>query len=237
MSIVFNETTVTQIQMDGTTLQAVIYNGVPVFGSCAIFETSSAFMNDVMTIFGSGSVSSFQRAPIADKPASAVEVHAATSPLPIYAWKKTGTNIMCWASAADIAFLNPESSGMFLGSDEFSVLPFYGASQIDFSGIYADLVENAAAMFYGCHSLAQLNLGHWNTGRLAYADEMFSGCTQLTTIYATDGLSLPSDATDMFVGCNHIVGGNGTVYSAGHVGADYARIDREGSPGYFTAAS
>ena len=60
MSIVFNETTVTQIQMDGTTLQAVIYNGVPVFGSCAIFETSSAFMNDVMTIFGSGSVSSFQ---------------------------------------------------------------------------------------------------------------------------------------------------------------------------------
>lgn len=32
-------------------------------------------------------------------------------------------------------------------------------------------------------------------------------------------------------------GGNGTTYDANHVNSEYARIDTEETPGYFTAAS
>jgi hypothetical protein len=66
---------------------------------------------------------------------------------------------------------------------------------------------------------------------------MFSGCTQLTTIYGGDwDLSLPEDDGNMFAGCVSLVGGNGTSYNSNHTDATYARIDRAGTPGYFTQA-
>jgi hypothetical protein len=40
----------------------------------------------------------------------------------------------------------------------------------------------------------------------------------------------------MFYGCTDIVGGNGTSYNFSHTDATYARIDRAGTPGYFTQA-
>jgi len=39
----------------------------------------------------------------------------------------------------------------------------------------------------------------------------------------------------MFNGCTSLVGGNGTTYNSSHTDATYARIDRAGTPGYFTA--
>ena len=38
----------------------------------------------------------------------------------------------------------------------------------------------------------------------------------------------------MFLGCNNLVGGEGTNYDASHVDASYAHPDNENSPGYFT---
>lgn len=41
------------------------------------------------------------------------------------------------------------------------------------------------------------------------------------------------DSREMFYGCGSLLGGNGTVFDASHVDAEYARIDAEGVPGYF----
>jgi len=39
----------------------------------------------------------------------------------------------------------------------------------------------------------------------------------------------------MFTGCTSLVGGNGTAYDANVIDITYARPDKEGQPGYFTA--
>jgi len=70
---------------------------------------------------------------------------------------------------------------------------------------------------------------------------MFSGCSQLVTIYAGSGWSTAA-VTDfysdkMFLNCTKIRGGQGTTYDATHVNRLYARIDGGTSnPGYFTIA-
>ena len=38
----------------------------------------------------------------------------------------------------------------------------------------------------------------------------------------------------MFTGSTKLVGGNGTRYSTAHVNQEYARLDVNGTPGYFT---
>ena len=42
---------------------------------------------------------------------------------------------------------------------------------------------------------------------------------------------------NMFSLCNSLVGGNGTLFDGDHVDKEYARIDKEGTPGYFTDVS
>jgi hypothetical protein len=64
---------------------------------------------------------------------------------------------------------------------------------------------------------------------------MFQGCTVLTTIYGGDWIKMPELAqNNTFYNCTSLVGGNGTTYSSAHINAEYARIDRPGTPGYFT---
>ena len=66
---------------------------------------------------------------------------------------------------------------------------------------------------------------------------MFSGCRNLTTIYAGDAWSTASvtNSASMFMDCTRLVGGMGTGYDATHVSATYAHIDGGPSdPGYFT---
>ena len=38
----------------------------------------------------------------------------------------------------------------------------------------------------------------------------------------------------MFLGCSTLVGGNGTTYDDSKTDKEYARIDTEETPGYFT---
>lgn len=92
-------------------------------------------------------------------------------------------------------------------------------------------------MFYDCTSLRTLNLSNFNTANVMYMDAMFGNCTTIATIYGGDwvknaGLS----SAGMFSGCTSLVGGNGTSYNYNHIDATYARIDRAGTPGYFTRA-
>ena len=39
----------------------------------------------------------------------------------------------------------------------------------------------------------------------------------------------------MFHNCTQLVGGNGTAYNTNYQDKTYARIDKAGAPGYFTA--
>ncbi|MBR0433023.1 MAG: BspA family leucine-rich repeat surface protein [Bacteroidaceae bacterium] len=97
-------------------------------------------------------------------------------------------------------------------------------------------VENMEAMFEGCTGLTTLNLATFKTANVKNMNSMFHGCSNLTTInvsanWTTDNVT---SSTNMFTGCSAIVGGNGTAYSGSHVDKEYARLDAEGTPGYFS---
>lgn len=71
---------------------------------------------------------------------------------------------------------------------------------------------------------------------------MFSGCVNLKTIIVSDhfdtsNLSGEDKGDGMFTNCTALVGGRGTVYDPAHTNALYARVDRAGTPGYFTKKS
>ena len=95
---------------------------------------------------------------------------------------------------------------------------------------------NMAYMFTDCEKLEELNLTNFNTSRVYSMESMFSGCTSLKTIYASDKWSTAnvSYSDNMFSKCVNLKGGNGTSYSSSHVNGTYARIDRNGQPGYLT---
>ena len=76
---------------------------------------------------------------------------------------------------------------------------------------------------------------------------MFRDCSNLKTIYTSDKFTTASvndydyeqergmGSSYMFDGCRSLVGGNGTKYNESHTDKTYARIDKPGVPGYFTA--
>lgn len=122
---------------------------------------------------------------------------------------------------------------------------FYGCtslSRVDLSGFKTDNVERMVSMFEGCSSLESLDLSSFNTSKVTDLVFMFSNCSNLRTVYVGDNWTnahqIPGgkDGDDTFNGCINIVGGNGTVYDPNHVDYTYARIDKEGEPGYFTLA-
>ena len=64
---------------------------------------------------------------------------------------------------------------------------------------------------------------------------MFYNCNQMTTIYGNDwNTSAVTNSTDMFAFCSSLKGGNGTAYNYNNRDKTYARVDRSGTPGYFT---
>ena len=75
---------------------------------------------------------------------------------------------------------------------------------------------------------------------------MFSGCTNLVTIYVTDpdsnggnGFTVAkvTNSKNMFTNCKNLKGGDGTEFSASYVNKTYARVDKKnsgGNAGYFS---
>ncbi len=108
---------------------------------------------------------------------------------------------------------------------------------IDLSNFDTSNVTSMVAIFYGCTSLQLLNLSNFNTANVASMDAMFGNCTAITTIYGGDWVKKTGlSSAGMFYGCTSLVGGNGTFYNSNYIDATYARIDRAGTPGYFTQA-
>ena len=66
---------------------------------------------------------------------------------------------------------------------------------------------------------------------------MFKDCKHLETIYAGNDWNVDgvSESSEMFLGCDHLVGGQGTAYDENHVDAARAHIDGgPDDPGYLT---
>ena len=109
-------------------------------------------------------------------------------------------------------------------------------TRLDLSNFNTTNVTNMRYMFVFCSGLTSLDLSSFNTDNVTDMDGMFMGCSDLTTIYAGSKWSTESVTLGpaMFEGCTSLVGGNGTAYAPDHVDYTYARIDKEGEPGYFT---
>ena len=111
-----------------------------------------------------------------------------------------------------------------------------GLTALDLSSFDTSNVTNMEGMFNPCASLTTLNLGSFNTSKVTNMSYMFNGSTSLKTIYVSDKFvtTAVTSSTSMFGNMPKLVGGNGTKYNSSHVDKTYARIDKSGTPGYFT---
>ncbi len=111
----------------------------------------------------------------------------------------------------------------------------------DFSSFDTENVTDMRSMFYNCKALTSLDLSMFKTTNLQRTTLMFKNCSSLTTIYCNNDWSTEATALinsdNMFVGCTKLVGGLGTEYDANIVDVTYARPDKAGQPGYFTAST
>ena len=114
---------------------------------------------------------------------------------------------------------------------------FWGSNltSLDVTGFDTSNVTNMRSMFWECSNLTSLDLSGFDTSKVTDMSCMFDDCRNLTTIYASDFTAATNvDSSYMFSGCKKLVGGNGTTYSKKHRNIKYARVDSEGTPGYFT---
>ena len=98
-------------------------------------------------------------------------------------------------------------------------------------------VTNMSYMFYRMHSLSSLNLGRsFDTSKVEDMPWMFTDDSLLEVIYTALDFNINSlNGSDViFFNCNSLVGGNNTTFNRNNDDVSYAKIDRPGTPGYFT---
>ena len=107
---------------------------------------------------------------------------------------------------------------------------------LDLSHFDTGKVTNMTCMFGNCKTLSYLELSNFKTDNVQKMEQMFIDCENLKTIFRDNDWNTENvtNADKMFSGCTSLVGGNGTAYDAEHIDKEYARIDRAGTPGYFT---
>ena len=135
--------------------------------------------------------------------------------------------------SADLRGLNTENvismNSMFFHCPALTTL--------DVSGFNTANVTDMSNMFIICSALTSLDLSGFNTEKVNRMNNMFTSCANLITIYAPSGADWNRSglaSTDMFSGCSNLKGGNNTTYNSSNITAAYARIDKDGQPGYFT---
>lgn len=104
-------------------------------------------------------------------------------------------------------------------------------------------VTSMNAMFSDCKKLQILNISNFNTSQVTNMSYMFCNCSSLRSIYVSEynettgnGWTTKNvtNSYNMFTGATKLVGGNGTKFNSSYIDATYARIDKEGEPGYLT---
>ena len=100
-------------------------------------------------------------------------------------------------------------------------------------------LEKAERMFYDMQELEELDISSFSSENINSFFQIFSGNLKLKTIYVSPefDLSTKTLSDDIFGKDNLLVGGNNTSFISSNKSSLYARIDRDGTPGYFTLKS
>ena len=124
-------------------------------------------------------------------------------------------------------------------------------ASLNLRGFNTYKVQRMDTMFSNTRKLTTLDLTSFKTANVKNMTNMFNNATILKNIYvssnfvtsavvpftnATTGEVISNEA-NMFYNCKKLVGGNGTTYNASFIDKTYARIDADGTPGYFSAAN
>lgn len=116
-------------------------------------------------------------------------------------------------------------------------------TKLDLNNFNTSKVTDMNSMFFECRNLATLNISNFNTPQVTNMSYMFCNCSSLRSIYVSEynettgnGWTTKNvtNSYNMFTGATKLVGGNGTKFNSSYIDATYARIDKEGEPGYLT---
>lgn len=113
-----------------------------------------------------------------------------------------------------------------------------GLTSLDVSKFNTNNVNSMGQLFDQCSSLTSIDISNFMTEKVTSMWGMFRGCPALKTIFVDEKnwSTINVKYSDyMFSDCKNLVGGNGTKYDANQIGIEYARVDKTGAPGYFTA--
>ncbi len=112
----------------------------------------------------------------------------------------------------------------------------FSLESIDLSSFDTSKVKDMELMFDDCKNLTSLDLSSFDTSKVESMRKMFCNAQRLKNIKASDKWStaIVTDSRYMFSLCRCLVGKNGTAYDSEHVDQEYARLDTEETPGYFT---
>ena len=116
-------------------------------------------------------------------------------------------------------------------------------TSLDLSKFDTSKVTGMRFMFYFCNRLTSLDVSKFDTSKVTDMSYMFGNCSKLSKIYVSEynettgkGWTTKNvtDSDKMFYNAENLVGGNGTKFNSSYTDATYARIDKEGEPGYLT---
>lgn len=110
-------------------------------------------------------------------------------------------------------------------------------TSLNISNFNTSEVTNMSQMFEEMTKLIQLDIANFNTVKVTGMTGMFKDMTHLTKIIASNNFNTTNVSVSqlMFYNNPQLVGGNGTSYNGSNPNdKTYARIDRVGTPGYFS---
>ena len=117
---------------------------------------------------------------------------------------------------------------------------------LDLSNWSTNNVNNMQSMFGDCSAITELDMSSFNTSKVTDMRWLFNNCYTLKTVYVkeydpitntgwtTQNSNSSYAGVGMFTNSTKIVGGNGTVYDSNYNTIEYARIDTDDTPGYFS---
>ena len=106
------------------------------------------------------------------------------------------------------------------------------ATTINLAGWNVSNITNYNNMFADNSRLESVNLVGWNTKASANYTGMFDNCNNLISISAGDGFKVSNTDVSMFKNDTKLIGVHGTTFINDK--SLYARVDKEGTPGYFS---
>ena len=114
----------------------------------------------------------------------------------------------------------------------------YPGTNLNLSNFDTSNVTNMSSMFENSAGMKVLNISNFDTANVTNMNNMFYGCKELETIYASNKFvtTKVNLSENMFSEDEKLKGSYGTEYDEDYINKEYARLDSENNPGYFSEA-